>query len=67
MSRRPLSELSKHLEDSRPSIGSTDRVARIFVPPAPSHNQIRLPVQSPQRALARRRLARLIESRRVVS
>jgi len=66
MSRRPPSELTKQSDETRP-IGSGDRVARIFVPTPPSASQIRLPLQDPKRALARRRLARLLEARRVVS
>jgi len=66
MSRRLPSELSKQSEDTRP-IGSGDRVARIFVPTPPAASQIRIPLNDPKRALARRRLGRLIDLRRVVS
>ena len=66
MSRRPPNESIKPSEETR-TIGSGDRVARIFIPTPPSTSQIRLPLQDPKRALARRRLARLIEIRRVVS
>ncbi len=63
---RPPSELIKQTEDTRP-IGSADRVARIFVPTPPASSPIRLPLRDPKRALARRRLARMLEARRVVS
>jgi hypothetical protein len=66
MSRRPPSDLPKQSDETRP-IGSGDRVARIFIPTPPAADQIRLPLNDPKRALARRRLARLIEIRRVVS
>ncbi len=43
------------------------RVARRFLPPAPAATHIRLDMYNPRRALSRRRLARLIDTRRTVS
>jgi len=43
------------------------RVARRFLPEAPAADLIRLDAHDPRRALNRRRLARLIDTRRVVS
>jgi hypothetical protein len=47
--------------------GCWQRVARRFLPPSLVANQIRLDTYNPRRALSRRRLARLIDARRVVS
>ncbi|HEY1543902.1 MAG TPA: hypothetical protein VGG01_15940 [Xanthobacteraceae bacterium] len=47
--------------------GGYQRVARYFLPPCPAANLIRLAAYDPRRALSRRRLARLIDPRRVVS
>jgi hypothetical protein len=47
--------------------GGYQRVARRFLPPSPPATLIRLDAHNPRRALSRRRLARLIDSRRVVS
>jgi hypothetical protein len=47
--------------------GGYQRVARFFLPPCPTANLIRLASYDPRRALSRRRLARLIDTRRVVS
>jgi len=47
--------------------GGWQRVARRFLPPSPAANHIRLDTYNPRRALSRRRLARLIDTRRVVS
>ena len=47
--------------------GGWQRVARRFLPPGPAANHIRLDTYNPRRALSRRRLARLIDARRVVS
>jgi hypothetical protein len=47
--------------------GGWQRVARRFLPPSLAANQIRLDTYNPRRALSRRRLARLIDLRRVVS
>jgi hypothetical protein len=69
MQRRRLNEvmpngLGEYTERTR---GGCERVARRFLPPSPAATHIRLDVHSPRRALLRRRLARLIDSRRVVS
>ncbi|HEY4919488.1 MAG TPA: hypothetical protein VII40_05240 [Xanthobacteraceae bacterium] len=42
-------------------------MARRFLPEAPAADLIRLDAHDPRRALNRRRLARLIDTRRVVS
>jgi hypothetical protein len=47
--------------------GGWQRVAPRFLPPSPAANHIRLATYNPRRALSRRRLARLIDLRRVVS
>ncbi len=47
--------------------GGYQRVARYFLPACPAANLIRLDAHNPRRALSRRRLARLIDWRRVVS
>jgi hypothetical protein len=47
--------------------GGWQRVARRFLPPSPAATHIRLDTYNPRRALSRRRLARLIDARRVVS
>jgi hypothetical protein len=47
--------------------GGWQRVAHRFLPPAPAATRIRLDTYNPRRALSRRRLARLIDTRRVVS
>jgi hypothetical protein len=47
--------------------GGYQRVARFFLPSGPAANLIRLDAHNPRRALNRRRLARLIDTRRVVS
>jgi hypothetical protein len=47
--------------------GGYERVARYFIAPCAPANLIRLVAYDPRRALSRRRLARLIDSRRVVS
>jgi len=49
------------------SRGGYQRVARFFLPACPAANLIRLVSYDPRRALSRRRLARLIDQRRVVS
>jgi hypothetical protein len=67
MRRRLLSELSDHPEKSRGTVGGNERVARRFLPKCPAAMHIRLDGGSPRRALSRRRLARLIDPRRVVS
>ena len=56
------------LEDSAERTrGGWQRIARRFLPPSLAANQIRLDTYNPRRALSRRRLARLIDLRRVVS
>jgi len=47
--------------------GGWQRVARRFLPPSLVAHQIRLDTYNPRRALNRRRLARLLDARRVVS
>jgi len=47
--------------------GGYQRVARFFLPSGPAANLIRLVAYDPRRALSRRRLARLIDTRRVLS
>jgi hypothetical protein len=47
--------------------GGYQRVARRFLPKNPAARPIRLDAHDPRRALNRRRLARMIDSRRVVS
>ena len=54
-------------ESAERSRGGWQRVARRFLPPSLAANQIRLDTYNPRRALSRRRLARLIDLRRVVS
>jgi hypothetical protein len=47
--------------------GGWQRVARRFLPPSPAANHIRLDTYNSRRALSRRRLARVIDTRRTVS
>jgi hypothetical protein len=47
--------------------GGYQRVARRFLPKNPGASPIRLDAHDARRALNRRRLARMIDSRRVVS
>jgi len=47
--------------------GGWQRVARRFLPPTPAATHIRLDTYNPRRALSRRRLARLIDTRRTES
>ena len=54
-------------ESSERTHGGYQRVARRFLPPSSAATQIRLDTYNPRRALSRRRLARLIDLRRVVS
>jgi hypothetical protein len=56
--------LDAHREKTR---GGSERVARRFLPHSPAATLIRLDAGNPRRALSRRRLARLIDTRRVVS
>jgi hypothetical protein len=67
MPRRLLNELIELSEKSRGSMGGYERVARRFLPKCPASALIRLDTGNPRRALSRRRLARLIDSRRTVS
>jgi hypothetical protein len=66
--RRPndtsLRDLYEAIERTR---GGYERVARRFLPPCPAKMLIRLDAQAPRRAFNRRRLARLIDTRRVIS
>ena len=66
MHRRPNSimSLGEPIDRAR---GGYQRVARRFLPKCPAANLIRLDAHDPRRALNRRRLARLIDPRRVVS
>jgi hypothetical protein len=66
--RWPKTIMPNGLEDSAERTrGGWQRVARRFLPPSLAANQIRLDTYNPRRALSRRRLARLIDVRRVVS
>jgi hypothetical protein len=65
-SRLPPNELDDESEKQRP-VGGGWRVARLFLPHVPSSDAIRLTVRKPRHTAARRRLGRLIDSRRVVS
>ena len=66
--RRPNEVMPNGLDDgTERTRGGSERVARHFLPPCPAAKRIRLAVYNPRRALSRRRLARLIDSRRVVS
>jgi len=68
MSRRSPNETNKNVDETRlMAFGNGGRIARLFIPASPASEQIRLPQQNPKRALARRRLGRLIDTRRVVS
>ena len=49
------------------SRGGYQRVARFFLPACPAADLIRLATHNTRRAISRRRLARLIDGRRVVS
>jgi len=68
MSRQP-NELVVDRPDlhSQGARGGCERVARWFLPASPAASLIRLDGRDPRRALRRRRLARLIDRRRVVS
>jgi hypothetical protein len=66
--RWPKTIMSAGPEDSAERTrGGWQRVARRFLPPSLAAHQIRLDTYNPRRALSRRRLARLIDLRRVVS
>jgi hypothetical protein len=66
MARLLLSDLLTDSEKPRGS-GGYERVARRFLPACPASAMIRLDGRNPRRALSRRKLARLIDPRRVVS
>jgi hypothetical protein len=65
--RRPKTVMPIASDESERTRGGWQRVARRFLPPSLAANQIRLDTYNPRRALSRRRLARLIDLRRVVS
>jgi hypothetical protein len=65
MPRRPPIESPDLAEKTRGAIAASERVAHRFLPGCPAAALIRL--DAPGRALGRRRLARLIDTRRVVS
>ena len=54
-------------DSSEKTRGGYQRVARRFLPPSSAADHIRLDTYNPRRALSRRRLARLIDTRRTVS
>jgi len=65
-SRLPKTTLPNALDDSvERTRGGWQRVARRFLPPTAPKTHIRLDTYNPRRALSRRRLARLIDARRV--
>jgi hypothetical protein len=64
--RRPY-EIVPLGETAERTRSGSERVARRFLPPCPAANLIRLAAYEPRRAYSRRRLARLIDQRRVVS
>ena len=67
-SRWPKAPMPNGLDDSAERTrGGWQRVARRFLPASLAANHIRLDTYNPRRALSRRRLARLIDARRVVS
>ena len=66
-SRWPKTTMPAGPDESERARGGWQRVARRFLPPSLVANQIRLDTYNPRRALSRRRLARLIDARRVVS
>ena len=66
--RWPNSTMPNGLDDPpERTRGGWQRVARRFLPPSSAASHIRLDAYDPRRALSRRRLARLIDVRRVVS
>ena len=66
--RRPNETTRQGLDDTvERTRGGWQRVARRLLPPSPAADHIRLDTYNPRRALSRRRLARLIDVRRVVS
>jgi hypothetical protein len=67
MSRNIVGRPSKIPEKSSSPIGGGQHVARLFVPAYDGGISIAIPVRRSRNSDARRRLARLFESRRVVS
>jgi hypothetical protein len=67
MSRKVLGGLVQRISRSSTGLGGARSVARIFVPTYRSSGSICLRPRGNARALARRRLARLIEARRLSS
>jgi hypothetical protein len=67
MSRHIVGRPSKILEKSPSPIGGGQRVARLFMPAYDGGISIAIPARRRGNSDARRRLARLFESRRVVS
>jgi len=65
-SRRP-SEIFPLSESAERTRGGSERVARRLLPACPAAELIRLDAYEPRRAYSRRRLARLIDTRRVIS
>jgi hypothetical protein len=67
MPRRPPIELPDLAEKTRGAIAASERVAHRFLPARPASALIWLNAPGRRQAPSRRRLARLIDSRRVVS
>ncbi|HZE46696.1 MAG TPA: hypothetical protein VE087_07450 [Xanthobacteraceae bacterium] len=67
MPRRPLIEPPDLAEKTRGAIAGNERVAHRFLPARPASALIWLNAPGRRHAPSRRRLARLIDSRRVVS
>jgi hypothetical protein len=67
MSRVAVSRLSKAFGKSSRPIGGAHHVARLFVPAYEVGISINVTVRRSRNSDARRRLARMFESRRVVS
>jgi hypothetical protein len=67
MPRRPPIESPDLAEKTRGAIAASERVAHRFLPACPPASLIRLDAPGRRHALGRRRLARLIDTRRVVS
>ena len=67
MPRRPLIEPPDLADKTRGAIVGSERVAHRFLPACPAPALIRLDTPGRRHAPGRRRLARLIDSRRMVS
>jgi hypothetical protein len=67
MPRRPPIESPDLAEKTRGAIAASERVAHRFLPACPASALIWLNAPGRRHAPSRRRLARLIDSRRVVS